>query len=205
MGVIAKAALESGTLDRYPWGADIIALVEPTAELLALARALGYREAFRGDLRTGFDVANARAADWARSRAGELVAEIDGVTRARVETLLRGLLGDAFDNSDVSAADIRSALLGEFDQMSVSRADLIADTEIATAAGKGAADAFADTGVAAVLISDGTESDEACAEADGQVWSVEYYAANVLEHPNCGRSATPLSEGEYDPAEVIDG
>lgn len=205
MAMMAKAALQHGTLDRYPWGDDIMTLVEPVAELLALARSLGYRQAFRGDLTGGFGVTNPRAADWARSHAGELVAELDGVTRDRVEALLRDLLGEAFDNPAVSAADVRDALLGAFDQMSESRAELIAGFEIATAAGKGAADAFGDTGVAAVLISDGTDSDEACAEADGQVWSIEYYAANVLEHPNCGRSASPLSEGEYDPAEMIDG
>ena len=35
-----------------------------------------------------------------------------------------------------------------------------------------------------------------CATADGQVWSLDYYEANDLEHPACGRSASAISDDE---------
>lgn len=44
-----------------------------------------------------------------------------------------------------------------------------------------------------VLVTDGTESDAACAEADGQVWTIEDARANSVGHPRCRRAFVPVA------------
>jgi len=193
---LAKVALPNPTLDDYPWRQPIKVLVDPTAKLLHSMWAEGYRVAAEGLLGSAFSVPNVAAAAWAAERAGELVTEIDGVTHDRVLSVLRGLLGDAFSNPEVTQADVRATILAAFDGMAKTRADLIARTEVALAAGKGSAAGWKDAGVEYVLISDGDDFDEACLEADGAVWTLDQYDGNILEHPNCGRSASPLSAEE---------
>jgi len=46
--------------------------------------------------------------------------------------------------------------------------------------------------VDAVQVSDGTDFDDACREADGQVWSLDDAAANPLQHPRCTREFAPV-------------
>lgn len=41
--------------------------------------------------------------------------------------------------------------------------------------------------VEAVFVTDGVKFDEACAEANGSVWSLQHAKENPLEHPNCIR------------------
>lgn len=193
---LAKVALPNPTLDDYPWRQPIKVLVDPTAKLLHAMWAEGYRVAAEGLLGSAFSVPNVAAAAWAAERAGQLVTEIDGVTHDRVLSVLRGLLGDAFSNPEVTQADVRATILAAFDGMAKTRADLIARTEIALAAGKGSAAGWKDAGVEYVLISDGDDFDEECQAADGAVWTLAEYDDNVISHPNCTRSASPLTAEE---------
>lgn len=57
-------------------------------------------------------------------------------------------------------------------------------------------------GVEILEVFDGTEDDEACAEANGQFWTAEYAMANQIEHPNCRRAFGPAPDfiGEPDAA-----
>jgi len=80
--------------------------------------------------------------------------------------------------------------------MSDYRAEMIARTETQQAAANGDIAGFRETDVNYVEISDGTYFDQACADADGQVWSVDYYEANDSEHPNCSRVASAISDEE---------
>ena len=80
--------------------------------------------------------------------------------------------------------------------MSDWRSELIARTETAYAAANGDIAGFRDTGVEYVEISDGTDFDQECADADGQVWSLDEYEADPLQHPQCGRSASAISTDE---------
>ena len=61
----------------------------------------------------------------------------------------------------------------------------------------------AELGSPGVRIRDGGpgDVDEPCKIANGQAWSLAYFAANLLEHPNCRRAAAPLPStwsGELD-------
>lgn len=179
--VLAKVAIFADDFDlRRVLGMD--ELLDPTAELLSTVWAIGYRGV--AGISASFKLPNARAAGYAYERAGELITGLAETTRDDVLAQLRSLLGDTLSDPDVSADDLTAAIEAMFSDMADWRASMIADTELATAAGKGAAAGFGDTGVEAVLISDGTDSDQECADADGQVWSVDYYDDNVIEHPN---------------------
>jgi hypothetical protein len=50
-------------------------------------------------------------------------------------------------------------------------------------------------GVTHVEVSDGDDDDD-CADADGQVWTLEEALANPIAHPNCVRSFAPADEGD---------
>ena len=200
MTIPAKAALSKDALDQYPWGQDIAVLIEPTAELLKKMWALGYSDVAEGSISGTFGTVDNRAVGYALERAAWLVTGIDETTRERI----RALIAETLANAGASEADLASAILAEFDGMTVGRADMIARSELAEAAGKGSAAGWKDAGIDAVLISDGDDFDEACQEADGQIWSVAKYEADPLEHPNCTRSASALAPGTYDPNEVIE-
>lgn len=73
-----------------------------------------------------------------------------------------------------------------------SRAELIARTELANAAQWDTVAAYADSGVVEqVEVFDG-DSDEECAAADGEIWSLDEADANPIEHPNCVRAFAPI-------------
>lgn len=200
MALLTKAALSKDALDQYPWGAEIAVLEQPSAELLGRMWALGYGDITGAAITDSFGMVNPRAIGYAQQRAAELVTDVDATTRDRIATLVADVLADP----EATEADLARAILDEFGAMSVGRADMIARTELATAAGKGSAAGWTDGGIEAVLISDGDGFDEACQEADGQIWSIGHYDADPLEHPNCTRSASPLAPGSYDPNEVIE-
>lgn len=200
MALMAKAALSKDALDQYPWGVEIAVLIDPARDLLGRMFALGYRDVAEASVGSAFSVTNPRAIGYALERAAWLVTGVDATTRERIRTLIAETLA----NPDATEAELAQAILTEFDGMTVGRADMIARSELAEAAGKGSAAGWRDAGIDAVLISDGDDFDEACQEADGQIWSVAKYEANPLEHPNCTRIASALAPGTYDPEEVIE-
>jgi len=183
----------------YPWGSEITALVDPTAAELATIYLAGYREQATARLGVGaFDLPNDRAAEWAARRAGQLVTGVEQTTRDRIGALVAAAMADP----DVSEADLARQIRAEFADMSAARAELIARNETHMAAANGDIAAFRDTGVTAVQISDGVDFDEPCREANGAIWSLDRYAANPMEHPNCSRVGSALEPGTYDPTEV---
>ena len=82
-------------------------------------------------------------------------------------------------------------VLGDEDYRNQARA--IVRTESKYAEAESASQAFAEQGVRRVRVTDGTD-DALCAEANGQIWSVEEMAANPVAHPNCTRSFEPIIE-----------
>uniref|UniRef100_A0A6H1ZD85 Putative portal protein n=1 Tax=viral metagenome TaxID=1070528 RepID=A0A6H1ZD85_9ZZZZ len=73
------------------------------------------------------------------------------------------------------------------------RARTIARTELGEAQNQATAQRYRDAGVGLVeILDDGLgDDDEPCIEANGQIWTLEYFAAHSLEHPNCTRAAAP--------------
>lgn len=73
-----------------------------------------------------------------------------------------------------------------------SHMETVALTEAVHAFNEGTLSVAEATGHTEVVVFDGTDSDEACADADGQVWSIDHARDHRLEHPRCRRSFAPL-------------
>ena len=173
------------------WG-DIATMKEPTAALLAQISAHGFIAVTGADPVEDFSVALDRASEWALPYAGDLITGIDATTKDAINALTAQTMA----NPDASVADLQAAITDNFEGMSDYRAEMIARTETAYAAANGDIAGYRETGVEYVEISDGTDFDEECADADGQVWSLDEYEADPLEHPSCGRSASAISTDE---------
>lgn len=74
-------------------------------------------------------------------------------------------------------------------------AEMSLRTQSAVILNAGAGNAALELGSPGVAISDGGpgDVDEPCRVANGQVWSVAYWLAHLIEHPNCRRSGAPKS------------
>jgi hypothetical protein len=55
----------------------------------------------------------------------------------------------------------------------------------------GAILSYREAGLEKVEVLDG-DGDDICAEADGQIWTLEQAEANPLGHPGCTRSFAPI-------------
>lgn len=73
------------------------------------------------------------------------------------------------------------------------RAETIARTELGWAQNAATVGRYKEAGVSKVQILDNglTDDDEPCQVANGQIWSLAYFEAHPLEHPNCTRAAAP--------------
>jgi HK97 family phage portal protein len=73
------------------------------------------------------------------------------------------------------------------------RARTIARSELGDAQNAATAQRYQRAGVDQVLIMDdgAGDEDEPCVLANGQIWTVDYFNNNRLEHPNCTRAAAP--------------
>lgn len=129
---------------------------------------------------------------------------ITGVVNDRIAFLLPAL---ERTTRDMVARSITSAQTVEALKQAIQnayatshdRADNIADVEYRTIEGQiRIAAAKASNIVAAVLVSDGTEFDGPCIDANGQVWSLDYAEEHVLQHPHCVRQFTFLTQDEAD-------
>jgi hypothetical protein len=91
----------------------------------------------------------------------------------------------------LSVTEIARQIRSNSANISPSRALTIARTESGTAYNRGALLAYEDGGVTRVEVLDGDE-DEACAAANGQIWTLEEAAAEPIAHPNCTRAYAPV-------------
>jgi HK97 family phage portal protein len=73
-----------------------------------------------------------------------------------------------------------------------SHMETVALTEAVHAYNEGTLSVAEATGHDEVVVFDGTDSDEACADADGQVWTIAHAREHRLEHPRCRRSFAPI-------------
>lgn len=73
------------------------------------------------------------------------------------------------------------------------KAERFARTETGKAYNMSSVDSYRAAGISQVDVYDG-EYDPPCAEANGQVWSIDFAYDNPLEHPNCVRAFGPHME-----------
>lgn len=123
----------------------------------------------------------------------ERVVQLNATTKADVKSLLRA----AFEGGDTDklSEEILGRVREQFDGYEAWRAERIARTETAITYNNANVLGFSQSGVSEVEVIDGTE-DEACADANGQTWSLKEALSDPIAHPNCVRAMIPIVPDE---------
>jgi len=127
--------------------------------------------------------------------AGTRVKDIHDVTLQEIRDALKyggeqGWSVDQLVRGDENQPGLRSIV----DEVYKDRARTIARTELGEAQNAATVSRYKEAGVGNVEIFDNgnEDDDDECKIANGQIWSLSYFAGNTLEHPNCTRAAAPV-------------
>ena len=185
------------TLSSYDWSSWQIA-IEAALPLLTETFLIGANDVssfLAVDLLAGTDP---RAIEYARERAGSLIGAgknpeyaLDGSTRK----MLHDTLVQQFEQGAQSIQDLAAVIQNDY-AFSESRATTIARTETGTAYNIGAIARYRDVGIPKVQVFDGVDYDDECANADGQIWDLDYAEEHPLQHPNCHRAFSGIFEDD---------
>lgn len=120
------------------------------------------------------------------------------ITQTTLEALREILMQGAAEGWSVD--DLAKRIRGVVEETYRHRAEAIARTELGWAQNTATVERYREAGVSKVEILDNglADDDEPCQEANGQIWSLAYFADHPLEHPNCTRAAAPYF-GEESP------
>jgi hypothetical protein len=128
------------------------------------------------------------------STAGGDIKDIVDTTRSALQDALKygnenGWSIQQLVKGDENQAGIQAIV----DETYKGRSTTIARTELGNAQNAVTAERYKVNGVKLVEILDNgdTDDDEPCQIANGQIWTVEFFESNRLEHPNCTRCAVP--------------
>lgn len=138
-----------------------------------------------GDDSIRWDLSNPRVKDVIDG----LAEKIRGVAESTKEDVRRWI--EVGTEEGLSVDKIAEQIRSNAANISPSRALTIARTESAVAYSSGAILAYGDAGVTRVEVLDGDE-DEACAAANGQIWTLEEAMQEPIAHPNCTRAFAPV-------------
>jgi HK97 family phage portal protein len=134
------------------------------------------------------------AITFALSRSAADVTEITSTTRTAIQEVLQYGNEQGWSIQElVSGDEEHDGLKKIVEETYKNRSRTIARTELGNAQNDVAAERYKTNGVNLVEILDNgdTDDDEECKIANGQIWTVEYFEANTLEHPNCTRTCVP--------------
>jgi SPP1 gp7 family putative phage head morphogenesis protein len=127
--------------------------------------------------------------------AATRVKDIQDVTLGEIREALQYASANGWSIDQLVRGDeTQRGLRDIVDEVYKDRARTIARTELGEAQNAATVARYKEAGVKAVEILDNgaEDDDEECKVANGQVWSVAYFAKNALEHPNCTRAAAPV-------------
>lgn len=153
-----------------------------------------------------FSVINPKAVEYADNRAAELVGKkiLPGgaiIDNPNSEFAITESTRNMVKEQVVSAIkegktphELEKDLQDNY-AFSETRAQSIARTELGVAYNRGAVAGYRVVKIQHVEVFDG-DSDGACAEADGSIWTLDEAEANPKEHPNCVRSFSPIPPDE---------
>lgn len=138
--------------------------------------------------------------------AGDHVAEIQETTK----DALRELLAQANENGwsidqIVRGVDGQHGLKDIVEETYKNRARAVAISELGQAQNLATVERYRGADVQKVEILDGGDDDSApaCNLANGQIWTLELFEQNLLQHPNCSRAAAPVF-GDEEPVTTWD-
>lgn len=131
------------------------------------------------------------------SKAGGDIKEITATTRSALQDALKygnenGWSIQQLVKGDENQAGIQAIV----DETYKDRSTTIARTELGNAQNAVTAERYKANGIVNVGILDNgdEDDDDECKIANGQVWSLEFFNSNTLEHPNCTRCSYPIFE-----------
>ena len=120
-----------------------------------------------------------------QSQIGERVVGILETTRQDIADAIEKGLAEGLGAAELGDRIEEASAFSEL------RAETIARTETATLLNQASTESYREFGITHVEVIDGTDDDE-CAEANGQVWTIEEAQANPIAHPNCVRDFSPF-------------
>jgi hypothetical protein len=179
------------SFDWDAWNGKIRGAIEP--HYAAIAIDAGERTADQYEL--DFDADDPFVDKFFTEYLGERITQIDETTRDKISSVLQDTLASSQSATPQELAGKIRDVVPDAYAFDASRSLTIARTETAFAVGHGAGLTYKQNGITHVEISDGDGDDE-CAEADGQIWTVDEYLAEVIAHPNCERSAAPADASD---------
>lgn len=126
-----------------------------------------------------------------------LAAKLVGPSVKSIQTTLRDQIvtkvGDAVDGT-ATPGEIEQIIRDAVTSWRTDKLDGIAITEAVKSYNEGTLAVAEGAGSKEVYVTDGTDTDEPCIEANGQTWTIEKARANLLEHPRCRRAFIPVTE-----------
>jgi hypothetical protein len=132
------------------------------------------------------------AEEYAEQRTALLVTSLTGSTRDMLRTDLITYMDEGLTPQEISDK------LQDSYAFSEARANAIARTETGFAWNDATLSLYEKAGEAKVQVYDG-DGCKACAEVNGEVWSLDYAREHLLQHPNCVRSFGPApADAEVD-------
>lgn len=135
------------------------------------------------------DAAGIGAMDRLLDDAGKRVVAINETTRDEI----RGIIAKGIEEG-VPMRELGDRVRGS-GAFTSDRAERIARTETATVLNQSQVQTFRSYGVQQVRVLDGTR-DAPCADANGQIWTVEEALGSPIAHPNCVRDFVPIVVAE---------
>lgn len=127
---------------------------------------------------------------------GSRIKQLSDTTKEEVSNLIRTVVEENGAESVTELGDlVRDKVRETFEGYADWRADRIARTESANLYNVGTLLAARQMGFTHVEVTDGDE-DEACAAANGQVWTLAQALAEPTAHPNCERSFAPVDQND---------
>lgn len=122
--------------------------------------------------------------------ADDLAFRIRGMVEGR--SMYPGIYQEAHDLAIANGADEKYASQEGDRAARQYRARVISRSETKTAQNYSSVETYIDSEVVdGVIVYDGTDDDDACREANGQVWTFEQSLENPISHPQCVRAFAP--------------
>lgn len=131
------------------------------------------------------------------------MADFAQETRMRVSEIVEEGIVAGLAPSGETAAKLRALFNG-----SQTKAAMVARTETTLIRGQAKSARWKERNYAIVRITDGRAPGTFpcnCEQYDGQYWTVAYYQTHMIEHPNCGRAASPVQSQDVPPGEFVWG
>jgi HK97 family phage portal protein len=124
----------------------------------------------------------------------ELILRKESGVAAITQTFQDELMAKVSDlrAENATLAEVEAALLAAITHWQETKALDIAVTEATRGYNASTLAVAEDSGIGHVLVSDGTDHDEPCIEANGETWTIAKAQSNMLEHPRCRRAFVPL-------------